>query len=551
MARLQRAVLVLAFLAVCGGMMVFLLQFTESAPSFDYPLWEEGAVVAADGTETSFDPNGAVPSLADGDRYRFSMTLPDERAAGQWLIFDAAGLETTVSLAGTTLWQSSAVQDGATMNLSQVQLALPAGGGEELTMMVRPLSETVVMPPFPRLSYEPTDQAGAIAYANHYGIPAGISALALVLLWGLFLLEWAQGRKNWRLLLPMFAGAALTVHQLAIGFGGYFLSDRLVAVCSGRWLTVLAPLALVLFLALHREGRFWRALGWVTLWSLVALGLATAISYWRGGYLAMYLHNQLEALATHYYDGLLYWFTLWLVLVCTLLAAWAFVRTTAQTQAEAQAMALKNALMRNNIQALETRVRGHAGAQHETAHRLAAMDAMLRKGDFDGLAKTLAAWKKDSQHASQPRFTDNLTLDAIFQDAAARAASAEIPFQATVSVPKTLPLSDEDLCVLLMNMLDNAITAASQTPSDQERRLRVQVRCTGGFLAIHCENSFSGRLARDAQGRLCSTKDDGLGHGFGLKEMQHIAEKYGSILDIQTSENRFIVQTALKLPKET
>lgn len=340
MARLQRAVLVLAFLAVCGGMMVFLLQFTESAPSFDYPLWEEGAVVAADGTETSFDPNGAVPSLADGDHYRFSMTLPEERAPGQWLIFDAAGLETTVSLAGTTLWQSSAVQDGATMNLSQVQLALPAGG-EELTMTVRPLSETVVMPPFPRLSYEPTDQAGAIAYANHYGIPAGISALALVLLWGLFLLEWAQGRKNWRLLLPMFAGAALTVHQLAIGFGGYFLSDRLMAVCSGRWLTVLAPLALVLFLALHREGRFWRALGWVTLWSLVALGLATAISYWRGGYLAMYLHNQLEALATHYYDGLLYWFTLWLVLVCTLLAAWAFVRTTAQTQAEAQAMALK------------------------------------------------------------------------------------------------------------------------------------------------------------------------------------------------------------------
>ena len=117
-----------------------------------------------------------------GEAYRFALTLPPDRENGTYLIFETAGLETAVFLDGTEVWRSAAVQDPGTANQSQVHLPLPAGGGERLTAELRPLSDGAILPPILRLSADPADQAGTIAYANYYGLPAGAAALALALL---------------------------------------------------------------------------------------------------------------------------------------------------------------------------------------------------------------------------------------------------------------------------------------------------------------------------------------------------------------------------------
>ena len=65
------------------------------------------------------------------------------------------------------------------------------------------------MPPLLRLSADPSDQAGTIAYANYYGLPAGASALAMALMWGLFLLGISHGKRDWPLLLPILADIVL------------------------------------------------------------------------------------------------------------------------------------------------------------------------------------------------------------------------------------------------------------------------------------------------------------------------------------------------------
>ena len=130
---------VLAFLAVCVGALVFLQRFTRSEPAFAYPAWETGAVASAAGAETAFDPSGPLPALEGGETYRFALTLPPDRENGTYLIFETAGLEAAVFLDGTEVWRSAAVQDPGTINQSQVHLPLPAGGGEALTMELRPL----------------------------------------------------------------------------------------------------------------------------------------------------------------------------------------------------------------------------------------------------------------------------------------------------------------------------------------------------------------------------------------------------------------------------
>ena len=78
--------------------------------------------MSPDGKETAFNPAGQPPPLAEGETYRYTLTLN-----GVFLIFETAGLEVAVYLDGAELWRSAADQSLETVNQSQAQIALPAG----------------------------------------------------------------------------------------------------------------------------------------------------------------------------------------------------------------------------------------------------------------------------------------------------------------------------------------------------------------------------------------------------------------------------------------
>ena len=320
-----------AFLAVCVAVIAFLLAFTRAEPSLTYLSWTEAWTVDEAGEAAAFDPAGPPPALEEGGFYRFSATLPAGRANGDWLIFETAGLELTVRLDGETLWRSASLQAEGTVNLGQAQLPLPAGGGETLTMEVRPLTEELgIFPPLPRLTGDPTDQAGIVAYANYYGIPAGASALALVLVWGLFLLGLMNGKRGARPLLLALAAAVLTAGDMARGYGIYFISQSLLGILTSRWAEFLPALALALYLALQRRRAFWRRLGIFAAASAGAVGAACLLSALWGGPFHRQLWETLVALVQQgVYTRPLYWGTLWLLLVCAALEAWELAQSFA------------------------------------------------------------------------------------------------------------------------------------------------------------------------------------------------------------------------------
>ena len=547
MKRWSRILCPLAFFALCAGVLVFLQQFTRSDPAFAYPAWETGAVVSASGQETPLDPSDSLPALEEGEFYRFTLTLPADRPDGVTMVFETSGLEAAAFLDGEELWYSATDPPGETVNLSQAQIPLPAGGGEILTMDLRPLSASALLPPLLRLSSDPTDEAGAIAYANYYGLSAGATALALVLLWGLFLLGLAQGKRNWPLLLPILAAAALTVHRLAAGYGNYFLPEAVQALCTQRWMDGITALALALYLVLHRERRFWRTLGIITAWSAGGLAALGLISRLRGGELARYLAGLSAQLRAGIWNGVLYWLIWWLVLVCTVLAAWELARFLAQAKSETQALALRNHLILENYRSIEQKLRESAQLRHEFSHQVIALDTLVQARDWAGIEQWIASWRQDVA-ASVVRFTENITVNAILQDAAGRAREAGISFRASAALlPGTLPIPDEDLCALLMNLLDNALEGAERTPGGREREIFFQMRVRGRFVPILCENTFDGHVETDRDGNP-TTKADPASHGFGLAQMRAVAKKYESVLDVSWTQERFTVQTALQLP---
>ena len=350
------------------------------------------------------------------------------------------------------------------------------------------------------------------------------------------------------LLLPVLAAALLTVHRLTRGYGPYFLPQPVQDLFSHRWLEWLAALALLLYLALQRDRAFRRALGALAAWSAGALAAAALFSFPRGGYLSLYLSSLAEQVLLGFWDGPLYWLNGWLVLVCAALSAWAVVRTLAASRAEASALRLKGNLMMESYRALEAKLREGAAARHETAHRLTAPDALYQTGDWAGLGRLLEELGEQNARLSRTAFSPNFAVNAILQDAEARARAAGIRLEVRADVPEQLPVPVEDLCALLMNLLDNALEAAARVEVPGERFIRFRAAVKDGYFAVRCENSYAGPLAPDERGRLRTTKADPEAHGFGLPQMSAVAEKYGSLLDVSYTDRVFTVQTALKLP---
>lgn len=136
----------------------------------------------------------------------------------------------------------------------------------------------------------------------------------------------------------------------------------------------------------------------------------------------------------------------------------------------------------------------------------------------------------------------------ILQNAAARAADLGVTFTVSAPLPEKLGIDESDLCSLLINMLDNALDAASKAAGS--RKVSVSMKVVQDILSVKCENSYSGPLQPDENGGFASTKPAPEEHGWGIRQMRQIAEKYNGILDITSTDSRFTIQTALSMKRE-
>lgn len=116
-------------------------------------------------------------------------------------------------------------------------------------------------------------------------------------------------------------------------------------------------------------------------------------------------------------------------------------------------------------------------------------------------------------------------------------------------LPKSLPIPDEDLCALLINLLDNALEGAERTPEGREKIIRFRMRVDGEFVPILCENTFDGHVETDESGAVKTTKADSASHGFGMAQMRAVVEKYDSVLSVSWTDEWFTVQTAPQFPE--
>lgn len=106
-------------------------------------------------------------------------------------------------------------------------------------------------------------------------------------------------------------------------------------------------------------------------------------------------------------------------------------------------------------------------------------------------------------------------------------------------------LEELDLYALVGNALNNAIDAVSKLP-EGERFITLTAAAQDGMVAIHVENPYSGQIVMEND--LPKSQRDARYHGFGMKSMSRIVEKYGGTLAVKTEGGVFCLDILLFEP---
>lgn len=108
-------------------------------------------------------------------------------------------------------------------------------------------------------------------------------------------------------------------------------------------------------------------------------------------------------------------------------------------------------------------------------------------------------------------------------------------------------MSAADIYSFFGNALDNAIEAV-QAKRDGARAISIDVRSRLGAVCIHVENSCAGEV-HFVDGLPQTTKPDHENHGFGVKSMRLIAEKYGGVLTMNAHGDTFELDALIPHPR--
>lgn len=181
--------------------------------------------------------------------------------------------------------------------------------------------------------------------------------------------------------------------------------------------------------------------------------------------------------------------------------------------------------------------------RHDFRQHLRVISGLSEAGELEELRAYL---RQCSGELAEERVTlcASPAVDAIaaYYDAAARRADISISWQ--LDLPQKLPLPEADLCMMLGNLLENALRASHALPPEQRR---VQVICrmlSPGMLGLIVENRYDGVLRRRG-GKLLSTSHPG--SGVGLLSVQTAVDRYQGRLSLETEDHTFRVNILLNV----
>ena len=198
-------------------------------------------------------------------------------------------------------------------------------------------------------------------------------------------------------------------------------------------------------------------------------------------------------------------------------------------------------MQQQRYESLKAAIEETRQARHDLRHQLCQLAALAEEGNLE----KIKAYLSDAVSripSLELHFCENRAADGVVGYYCALAKREQIPFSVRLDLPECLPVDEIDLCLVLSNLLENALEASLHT-APARRRIELTAYLHGNSLAlIQVENTYDG-VIREKDGVFLSSKRKG--DGVGLQSVRHIAEKSCGVSTVTYQDGLFCVKVML------
>ena len=182
---------------------------------------------------------------------------------------------------------------------------------------------------------------------------------------------------------------------------------------------------------------------------------------------------------------------------------------------------------------------------HDLKHQIAVLraepDAARRSAYLDGMEEEIRDYEAQNK-------TGNSVLDTVLTGKSLYCARHGVELTCVADGAQLEFMDVMDICTVFGNMLDNAIECELRIKEKEKRLIHLMVYGKKDFLVIRCEN-YCPETLEFRDGLPVSTKGDSVYHGFGIKSIQHAANKYGGTATIHNRDGWFEITVMIPLQR--
>lgn len=193
------------------------------------------------------------------------------------------------------------------------------------------------------------------------------------------------------------------------------------------------------------------------------------------------------------------------------------------------------------VENMYTKMRGW---RHDYRHHIQAMKVHAANGEFGEIVSYLDMLDDDLTNVETVIKTGNRMTDAILNSKLSLAAERQISVKADAAIPVSLTTSELDLCIVIGNLMDNAMEACMELPPDQ-RLIRIYMEMKGNYLYFVLTNTAGGKKKQNFR------TAKGEGHGLGISRVDAIVKKYGGYVTRASEDGAFSTEILLPQAVET
>lgn len=183
------------------------------------------------------------------------------------------------------------------------------------------------------------------------------------------------------------------------------------------------------------------------------------------------------------------------------------------------------------------------GWRHDYHNHIQTMKAYLAMNELSNLDDYFSQLQTDLDSVDMMIKSGNLMMDAILNSKVTMMNQNKIRVNCKAILPEKLSINDTDLCVIVGNLLDNAIEACRDIP-EEKRFIRIYAEIAKSQFYLSIQNSATEEINFNQRNYISSKRGE---HGFGIKRVSLLVEKYDGYLNLQNEPGIFASEITIPI----